>query len=253
MTVEGDTVVAGAYGDDGANDDATDSGSAYVFTKDAGGWGQAAKLAASDAAAGDRFGVSVAVDSDTAVVGAYLDDHTYVNAGSAYVFTKDTLGGWGQAAKLIASDAAGGDWFGWSVAVDADAVVVGVHRDDDHGAGSGSAYVFLQPSTGWADRNERAKLAASDARGGDNFGWSVAVDAGTVVVGARYDDDTPNGFGVCLCFRRLGVGGHHGERSGDHLASGDRPDQRQILYLLGAGGERQRHRPGLVSRLGYTV
>ena len=127
-----------------------DSGSAYLFAKpsevsdDA---TETAKLTASDGAADETLGRSVAVNGDTAVVGAAQDDDKGSNSGSAYVFTKPGTG-WATAtetAKLTASEGAADDEFGISVAVDGDTVVVGAHQDD----GSDSAYVYSV--SGWTD------------------------------------------------------------------------------------------------------
>ena len=123
VAVDGDTMVASAPYD---NDNGNASGSAYVFIRQSGTWSQAAKLTASDGALYDQFGYSIAVDGDTVVVGARYDDNGS-NSGSAYVFTKPGSG-WTStsiAAKLTASDGAANDWFGASVAVDGDTVVVG--------------------------------------------------------------------------------------------------------------------------------
>ncbi len=87
--------------------------------------------------------------------------------------------------KLLASDGASDDQFGWSVAVDGDTVVVGAYRDDDNGNASGSAYVYRFDGTDWIE----TKLLASDGAGNDNFGSGVAVDGDTVVVGSPGDDD----------------------------------------------------------------
>jgi len=85
VSLSGDTAVVGAIFDAHAG---AQSGSAYVFTRTGCVWTQQAKLTASDADAGDLFGVSVALSGDTVVVGAYLDDHAAgTNSGSAYVFT----------------------------------------------------------------------------------------------------------------------------------------------------------------------
>ena len=145
---------------------------------------QIAKLTASDGVAGDLFGHSVAVDGDTAVVGAYEDES---EKGAAYVLAKDSSGAWSQVAKLTASDGEAGDIFGWSVAVDWDTVVVGARYDD-------SAYVFTKPGTGWATATETAKLTASDGVVGDWFGQSVAVDGDTVVVGSSEDDGSGSAY-----------------------------------------------------------
>merc|ERR1719271_1261466 len=107
-----------------------------------------AKLVASDAAEDDRFGDSVAVSGDLVVVGAYANDDTGDRSGSAYVY-RTTNGGasWTQVAKLVASDAAAEDYFGHSVAVSGDLVVVGAGGYDDDGC-PGSAYVFRTTNGG---------------------------------------------------------------------------------------------------------
>ena len=189
VSVSGSTVVVGAWLDDDAG--SSDSGSAYVFEKsDDGTWAQTAKLVAADAAAGDRFGVSVTVSGSTIVVGAYMDHSgsNSGNSGSAYVFEKSDDGQWAQAAKLVADDAAAGDQFGISVSVSGSTVVVGARQDDDDAASnSGSAYVFEKSDDGtWA---QAAKLVADDGAAEDWFGESVSVSGSTVVVGAWQDDD----------------------------------------------------------------
>ena len=202
VAVHGDTIVVGAHQvDDATNGD--NSGSAYVFTKVSGIWGQKAKLTASDATADDAFGISVAVHDETVVVGAHVENATddVTDSGAAYVFTKPGGGGWADAtetAKLTASDGAVDDEFGISVAVHGETVVVGAHQDDDatNGDNSGSAYVFDEPSGGWADATETAKLTALDAAENDAFGISVAVHGDTVVVGAHKYDVDDNGTSI---------------------------------------------------------
>ena len=206
VAISGDTIVVGAYGDDDAGEG---SGSAYVFSRDQGGpnnWGQVAKLCASDAAAGDRFGVSVAISGDTLVIGAGLDDDAGNNSGSAYVFSRNEGGpnNWGQVTKLCASDAAAGDLFGSSVAVSGNTVAVGAHVDDDAGESSGSVYVFQYNGTSWI---EQAKLSAGDAAAGDMFGVGIAVSGDTIAVVAPLTDDPVVGpdVGSAYVFRRNGT------------------------------------------------
>ena len=189
VAVDGDTAVVGAY------EDESEKGAAHVLAKDSSGaWSQVAKLTASDGEAGDILGWSVAVDGDTVVVGARYDD-------SAYVFTKPGTG-WATAtetAKLTASDGVVGDWFGQSVAVDGDTVVVGASEDD----GSGSAYVFTKAADSvWTDATQTAKLTASDGDDFDEFGKSVAVDGDTVVAGAPNND----GYGSAYVFIKPAAG-----------------------------------------------
>ena len=150
VSIDGDTMVIGAFGD---ADKGSNSGSAYVYTRDtagdlASGWTQVAKLTAGDGADSDNFGYSVSIDGSTIVVGAYYDDVKGSDSGSAHVFTRVTAGdpasGWTQVAKLNATDGAAGDEFGYSVSIDGDTVVIGAHYDNDpvKGYKSGSAYVF---------------------------------------------------------------------------------------------------------------
>jgi len=177
VSVSGDTAVVGSSFDD---DGGTDSGSAYVFTRSGSTWTQQAKLTASDAAVEDRFGDSVSVSGDTAVVGAWKDDDGGESSGSAYVFTRSGST-WTEQAKLTASDAAVEDLFGRSVSVSGDTAVVGSSFDDDAGESSGSAYVFTRSGSTWT---QQAKLTASDAAVLDAFGRSVSVSGDTAVVGA---------------------------------------------------------------------
>jgi len=197
VAIDGDTVVVGAYQD---GDKGIGSGSAYVFTRTGGTWTQQAKLVPADGAAYDRFGSAVAVDADTIVVGAYGDDDKGTYSGSAYVFTR-TGGTWTQQAKLVPADGAASDYFGYAVAVDADTIVVGAYKDDDKGSASGSAYVFTRTGGTWT---QQAKLVPADGTAGDYFGFAVAVDADTIVVGAYGDDDKGDYSGSAYVFTRTG-------------------------------------------------
>jgi hypothetical protein len=192
VSISGDTVVVGAQGDD---DNGLSSGSAYVFTRDAGGtWSEQAKLTAADAATGDRFGSAVSVDGDIAVIGAHLDDDAGSSSGSAYVFTRDAGGTWSQQAKLVAADAADSAMFGYSVSLDGDIAIIGAQYDDD----DGSVYVFTRDAGGtWS---QQAKLTASDAAEGDRFGLAVSVHADTVVIGAPSDDGPATDSGSAYVF-----------------------------------------------------
>ena len=192
VSIDGYTMVIGARLDD---DDGNNSGSAYVFTRGSTfNWTQIAKLTASDGAADDYFGRSVSIDGDTIVIGSPNEDVYGSNSGAAYVYTRNTAGsltsGWTQRAKLTASDGAAGDYFGHSVSIDGDTIVIGAWYDTDQGSHSGSAYVFTRNTagsltSGWT---QRAKLTASDGAANDNFGETVSVDGDTIVIGARWND-----------------------------------------------------------------
>jgi hypothetical protein len=213
VALDGDTMVVGAhYEDSSADGDETDNsvdraGAVYVFTRVDSIWSQQALLKASNAGGNDNFGHSVALDGDTLVVGAYREassadggetDNLASRTGAAYVFTRaDST--WTQQAFLKASNAEVIDYFGYSVAVDGDTVVVGAFNEDssadggesDNSAGnSGAAYVFTRVDSNWT---QQAFLKASNARGGDSFGRSVALDGDTVVVGAYSQDSSAGG------------------------------------------------------------
>ncbi|KAL7451894.1 hypothetical protein ACHAXS_000260, partial [Conticribra weissflogii] len=140
VAISGDTVVVGAYGDDKRG---RDSGSAYVFVRTHGdGWVQMAKLLANDGKAVDMFGYSVAISGDTALVGAvHGDDENISNIGSAYLFVRNDTG-WAQTSKLVPHNGTEYDYFGFSVAIGGDSVVVGAYGDGDNGLASGAGYIY---------------------------------------------------------------------------------------------------------------
>jgi len=166
-------------------------------------WSQQDHLFADVAAAGDKFGDSVAISGDTIVVGAPFEATTAGDyAGSAYVFTR-TGGTWSQQAHLFADDAAAGDKFGDSVGISGDTIVVGAISDDTAaGENAGSAYVFTRTGTAWSQQDH---LLADDAAAHDVFGYSVAIDGDTIVVGAIGDDTaTLADAGSAYVFTRTG-------------------------------------------------
>ena len=140
VALSGDTALISARRDD---DDimGVDAGSAYIFVRSGTAWNQQQKLTAPDGAEDDRFGRSVALLGDTALVGAMFRDDKGENSGSAYLFERND-NSWFYKAKLTAADGAANDVFGWSLAISRDTAIVGASRDDDNGRESGSAYVF---------------------------------------------------------------------------------------------------------------
>jgi hypothetical protein len=145
VAFSGDTLAVGApYDTIGTN---TNQGSAYVFTRSGGVWTQQQKLTAADGATSDHFGESVAIDSDTLVVGAHEDDiGANQDQGSAYVFTRSG-GVWTQQEKVTANDGGAYDRFGGAVTLNSDTLVVGSKGDDiDANFSQGSAYVFAMQS-----------------------------------------------------------------------------------------------------------
>ncbi|MFP8879251.1 MAG: hypothetical protein VCE43_07175, partial [Myxococcota bacterium] len=195
----GDTAIVGAYQDNTAG--GADSGSASVYVRGGGGnWTFQQKLEAPDGAAGDLFGVSVALSADgnLALVGAYADDVagfplTQTNVGSAHLFFRSGSS-WSHLDKLEAPDAATGDAFGRAVALSdsGDIALVGAPADDVGSfpavqTDAGSAHVFQRSGFSWLPREQ---LLAPGGAAGDGFGGSVALSAagGTALVGAPFDD-----------------------------------------------------------------
>jgi hypothetical protein len=192
VAISGETVVVGA---------ATASdyrGAVYIFVRSGGVWSQQQRLLASNRSMGDGFGTSVAISGETVVVGSPLGDAAvFSNQGTAHVFVRSG-GVWSEQQMLTASDPAGGDRFGDSVAISGETVVVGARGDDSRG----SAYVFARSGGVWSLQQ---KLEASDAAANDSFGNSVVISGETVLVGAVGDDGAAgDNQGSAYVFARSG-------------------------------------------------
>jgi FG-GAP repeat protein len=155
-----------------------DYGEAYLFDVNTGQLLH--QFTPSDAAPGDRIGLSVALSGNVAIIGSPFDDDDGDSSGSAYLF--DTITGQ-QRHKLTALDAEADDAFGSSVSISGNLAIVGSWRDDDAGSLSGSAYLF-DVTTG----QQLAKLTASDAEAGDEFGNRVLLSGNLALVAAVSDD-----------------------------------------------------------------
>jgi hypothetical protein len=176
VSLSGDRVAVGA-------DRATnDRGAVYVFVRSGTDWIQEARLTASDAAAHDGFGSSVALDGDTLLAGAPIKHlaapGSYAN-GAVYAFTRQA-GGWAEQAKLLPASSANGDLFGFAVDLDGDRAVIGAPYAL---AGQGTAYIFSRNGTAWT---QQTQLDSVSGAAGDEFGWSVAFGEDRVVVGAPF-------------------------------------------------------------------
>ena len=176
VALDGITAIVGAQHDD---DNGENSGSAYVYRRDEGGtesWGLVTKIVPADGEVDDLFGTSVAVNGDTAVVGADR---------SMYVFNRD-LGGseaWGHAAKISSTS-----WkFGFAVSISGDTAVVGSYGNNSHGSYSGAAYIHQRDQGGAGAWGQVAELFASDATDYALFGYSVGISGDTAVIGSPQD------------------------------------------------------------------
>lgn len=205
VSINGDYAIVGAHQED---DDALETntlfnaGSAYIFKKDQGGpdnWGLLKKITASTRDVQDRFGYSVSISGDYAIVSAVLEDddvnetNALENSGSAYIFKKDQGGAdnWGQVKKITASVRGIVDWFGVSVSISGDYAIVGANFEDEDALetnsmdASGSAYIFKKDQGGVDNWGQVKKVTASDRASGDNFGWSVSNDGDYAIVAAN--------------------------------------------------------------------
>lgn len=224
VAIAGNSLVVGAMGESAAasGTDTTAAteraGAAYVFTRTitstASTWTQQASLKASNAGAGDLFGVSVGISGDTVVVGAQNEssdstgvngaenDDTLSNSGAAYVFVRADSK-WTKQAYLKASNTGKGDLFGHAVAISGTTIVVGAHQEsskargvnknqsDNSAAKSGAAYVFTRNvGKKW---KQQAYLKASNTGTGDGFGRSVAISGDSVLIGAYGEDSNARG------------------------------------------------------------
>jgi len=168
------------------------------------------KLVAADGSNNNFFGWSSAISGDTAVIGAYKQRNENGRSGAAYVFDRNTAGAvcpatgtqdpWCEQAKLVASDGADGDRFGYRVAISRDTIIVSARRDDTAGGqDAGSAYVFTRSAGVWT---QQAKLIASDGAAFDTFGGALAFAGDTALIGAPGDD---NGEGSVYVFTGSGT------------------------------------------------
>ena len=177
------------------------AGAAYVFELNGNTWSEVIKLEASDGDNNDLFGFSVAIDGNAIIVGAYKEEedqfgnNTLDESGSAYIFERINAT-WSEVDKIVASDRANDDWFGYAVDIADNYAIVGVHREDEDSSGnnfqdqSGSVYVFERIMGGWV---ESQKLVAQDRSEDDEFGYAVAMDDTAIIVGAYLEEEDANG------------------------------------------------------------
>ena len=223
LSISGDTLVVGAPYEDSAatgvngnqaDNLASESGAAYIFTRNGSIWSQQAYLKASNSQQADFFGGAVAISADTVVVGSESEDssamgvngnqadNSILSAGAAYIFTRNGTV-WSQQAYLKASNPGDDDRFGTTVAVSGDAVVVGAPYEDSNAIGvngyqasnaapgSGAVYLFASVNNVW---NQYTYLKASNTDSSDVFGSSVAISDNTVFVGASGESSNASGI-----------------------------------------------------------
>jgi hypothetical protein len=207
IAISGNAIAVGSQGEAASDASGRESGAVYVFERGVEGFTRRARLASSNAEALDGFGVSVALEADTLVVGAYAEasaasgvdgdkaDNSAFGAGAAYVFER-AAEGWIERAYLKASNPGALDWFGASVKIANGAIVVGANGEDGSASGvsetsgdpmddattdSGAAYLFSRSGGSWA---QSAYLKAGNPGSNYQFGSRIATSTDTLVVGA---------------------------------------------------------------------
>ena len=178
----------------------TNSGAVYVYNRKDNQWQFHSKLTADDGAEGDLFGISVAIDGNSLLVGADLHDETAENAGAvyAYVFEDNQ---WHKQAKLLASDSGKTDIFGVRVALSGDTALISARRDDIEGVGidAGSAYIFERSNGLWKQTD---KLTAPDGSADDRFGRGVALTTNLAVISAMHSDASASNQGALYVYEK---------------------------------------------------
>ena len=222
LALEGDTLAVAAVGEDSnatgvggdqSDNSATSAGAAYVFTRTGGVWTQQAYLKASNTDQGDRFGYVLALSGNTLAVGApgerssatgvggLQSDNSITLAGAVYVFVRAGAI-WSQHAYLKASNTGANDLFGFALALEGDTLAVGAYREsggstgvdgdelDNSANASGAVYLFRRSVDVWS---QHAYLKASNTGEGDGFGRRLALEAGTLAIGAPNESSSATG------------------------------------------------------------
>ncbi|MFT6923855.1 MAG: putative repeat protein (TIGR01451 family) [Crocinitomicaceae bacterium] len=223
VSISGDFAVVGSRYEDedslGLNT-IVSGGSAYIYRIDSlNNWNQIQKIVASDRTGSDQFGWAVNISGDFIAISSIGQDfdelgaNSLSDAGAVYIFENNGFDHWLEVQKLVASDRGSLDWFGASMDLDSNRLIVGSYQEDHDTVGlntlnnSGSAYVFERNGGGvWS---EIIKLVASDRGADDNFGFSVAINGNNAIVGSRYEDEdslglnTLNGSGSAYIFEEI--------------------------------------------------
>ena len=175
VSIFGDYASIGAYGDEGLGGY---PGATYIFHNNNSNWIQQAKLNASEINLNHHFGCSVSIYEDYVAIGSYLAPNT--TGGAVFVFHRnDTT--WTEEATLEGSSNFYPIYFGYSVSMDGDYLVVGAPNEDTNGNNAGCTYIFKRNGIDWT---EQTKLLASDGTEGDKMGWSVFIEDDEIFVGA---------------------------------------------------------------------
>lgn len=193
VSLSGDRVAVGSA-------PTNDFGGAQVLELDPWPFVEAPMLTPNDNFGGSHFGSALALSGTRLLVGAPEDNQLGSAAGAAYVMEFDG-DAWVHSQKLLAPDAAAGDYFGEAVALEGDRAVIGASRDTPAGSLSGSVRVFERTAGVWT---QTATIVPADLEQGDRFGFGVALAGDWLAVSATQEDDAGSGAGAVYVFRRVG-------------------------------------------------
>ena len=177
VALDGDVAIVGAPKDDANGNEA---GAAYVLNFNGTNWTQT-KLNALDGDSNDEFGYDVDIDNNKIIVGAYHDEDSAYNAGSAYLF--EWNGSSWVSNKILPADLAYGDLFGEAVAIDGDRFVIGCSEDDDNYTNSGSVYIYDWDGSNWIE----SKLYQSNSAAHRKFGQDVQISGDRIITSRSYN------------------------------------------------------------------
>ncbi len=188
ISISGDRVVAGTFRD-----------RAFVFRQEAERYVEEAMLVPPDGGILDTFSTAVAISGDWIAIGSPQHDHLAYDAGAVYLYRRDGGGPWTFHSELFAPDGSETHFFGCSVSMQGDDLLVGAYGHDALGPTAGAAYVFTRAGDEWPCR---ATLLASDGSEGDQFGCSVSLFGDAAIIGAWRDSDRFDAAGSAYIFRR---------------------------------------------------
>lgn len=197
VSINGNTAIVGAPGNDGSSGVSVAAiGAAYIFQLKDGNWFEKQRLTASDKQNVDKFGRSVSISGQRAIVGAPLEDGLGDDIGAAYIFELvDDV--WIETQKLTPPDGRNGDNFGFSVSIDGDTVIIGSPTKDwpsEDAVSTGAAYIYQFENGQWIPKQ---KIISSDAQSQDAFGWSVCIQGEAAIIGAPWEDSDIGDPGNC--------------------------------------------------------
>lgn len=190
-------LIIGAFGSDKSSD-IKNSGCVYFYLNESDNWVQRQKIAADELVSGDYFGYSVALNRNNLVIGAYCKDKNGPNSGCAYVYTyNEKRDLFFPTQEIFPSDNQADDYFGSSVSIYGNYIVVGAMRKDANGINSGCAYVFVLKKNTWV---EAQTLVPLDAESGDYVGYSVDIYKDAIIIGSRFGDKGGENIGCAYLF-----------------------------------------------------